>query len=100
MADYFFDSSALAKRYHVEIGTDEVDRLLKEPGSRFFISRLTLTEVQSVCAQKVRQGFITKDEFQLLYRRLLTDVVTHPFLVVRVESRHYQEAERLIEKHG
>ncbi len=93
MANYFLDSSALAKRYHVERGTDVVDRLLREPGSRCFISRLTLTEVQSVFARKVREGFITEDEFELLRRRLLTDVATHPVLLVRVEGQHYREAE-------
>ncbi len=56
MADYFFDSSALGKYYHVEVGTAEVDRLLKEPGARPFISRLNLVEVQSVFAGKVRKG--------------------------------------------
>jgi predicted nucleic acid-binding protein len=45
-------------------------------------------------------GDIGKDEFQLLRRRLLMDVAVRVFLVVRVEDRHYQEAERLIEKHG
>jgi predicted nucleic acid-binding protein len=100
VADYFLDSSVLAKCYHVEVGTNEVNRLLKEPSSRCFISRLTLTEVQSAFAQKVRMGDIGKDEFQLLRRRLLMDVAVRVFLVVRVEDRHYQEAERLIEKHG
>jgi len=100
MADYFLDSSALGKYYHVEVGTAEVDRLLKEPGSRYFISRLTVIEVQSVFASKVRRGIITEADFQLLRRRFLADVTRRQFLVVRMTGWHYQEAERLIRKHG
>jgi predicted nucleic acid-binding protein len=100
MADYFFDSSALGKHYHVEVGTAEVDRLLKEPGARPFISRLSLVELQSVFAGKVRTGVITEADFQLLRRRFLTDVTRRRLHVVRMTGFHYQEAERLIRKHG
>ena len=100
MVDYFLDSSAVGKHYHVELGTPEVDRLLKEPGARHFISRLTVIEVQSVFAGKVRMGIITEADFQLLRRRFLTDVTRRQFHVVRVTGFHYQEAERLIKKHA
>jgi hypothetical protein len=40
MPQYFFDSSALAKAYHVETGTARVTALLAETGSEFFISSL------------------------------------------------------------
>lgn len=100
MADYFFDSSAVGKHYHVEVGTAEVERLLQEPTVRPFISRLTLIEVQSVFAGKVRTGVITEADFQLLRRRFLTDVTRRLFNAVRMTGLHYQEAERLIRKHG
>ena len=48
MTQYCFDSSALGKHYHAEIGTALVDAALQEPGARHFISRLTVVEVQSV----------------------------------------------------
>ncbi len=43
---YFLDSSAVVKHYHPEPGSDEVNRFLTEPNSRFFISRLGIVEVQ------------------------------------------------------
>lgn len=100
MADYFLDSSALGKNYHTELGTAEVEQLLKEPGARHFISRLTVIEVQSVFARKVRTGIITEADFQLLRRRFLTDATRRQFRVVRMTGLHYQEAEQLIKKHG
>src|SRR5467141_847704 len=43
MPGYFFDSSALAKHYHVEVGTAEVDRILQLPDTRHFIARIADT---------------------------------------------------------
>jgi PIN domain-containing protein len=100
MANYFLDTSALGKNYHIEIGTAEIERLLKEPNARHFISRLTLIEIQSVFAGKVRMGVITESDFQLLRRRFLTDVTKGQLQVIRMTGFHYQEAERLLKKHA
>lgn len=100
MSDYFFDSSALAKNYHAELGTPEVERILKELGSRYFISRLAVIEIQSVFGGKVRMGAIGEPEFRLVRRRFLADVTRRQFLVVRMTGVHYQDAERLIRKHS
>jgi predicted nucleic acid-binding protein len=100
MAGFFFDTSALGKNYHSEVGSAVVDQLLKERGARHFISRLALIEIQSVFAGKVRTGTIGTADFQLLRRRFLTDVTHRQFLVVRMTGHHYDEAERLIRKYG
>jgi predicted nucleic acid-binding protein len=44
MAVYFFDSSALVKHYHPEVGTAGVNRLFSEQHSRHFIARLAVVE--------------------------------------------------------
>ena len=51
---YFFDTSALVKHYHTELGSPKVDQILGDPTSDFSIARLTLVEVTSVFAKKVR----------------------------------------------
>jgi len=38
LAAYFFDSSALAKLYHPEVGTPEVDKIFQTPGIQVRIS--------------------------------------------------------------
>lgn len=48
MPRYFFDSGALAKAYHLEMGTPTVIAILNEAGSEFFISSLSVIEMQSV----------------------------------------------------
>ena len=57
MPVYFFDTSALAKAYRQEAGTEKVMALLSESGSRFLISSLTVVEFQSVFAQKCGAEF-------------------------------------------
>ena len=52
MANRFFDTSALGKRYHPEIGTALVNILIQEPGFEPVLSRLTLVEIQSVLPVK------------------------------------------------
>jgi hypothetical protein len=56
MADFFWDTSALVKHYHPELGTSKVDELLQTAASRHAISRLGVTETFSVFAGKVRAG--------------------------------------------
>jgi hypothetical protein len=100
MPDYSFDTSALGKNYHNEVGTPKVEQLLREPGARHFISRLSVIEIQSVFAGKVRTGVISESDFRTLRRRFLTDVARRRLDVVRMSGFHYQEAERLIRKHA
>lgn len=100
MANNFFDTSALGKHYHPEVGTPKVDQLLQDSASRHFISRLSVLEVQSVFAGKVRTGVISAADFQVLRRRFLTDLTKRLFDLVRMTGQHYQEAERLIQQYA
>ena len=49
MADYFFDTSALVKRYKVEIGTLEVDLIVESAlrDGALWITMLTWVELTS-----------------------------------------------------
>lgn len=100
MRIYLFDASALAKHYHPEIGTAEVDRLLKEQASRYYISRLSAVEIQSVFAGKARNRIITVDELRKLQKRFAADLSSRRFRVLKVFPQHYREAERLIRKYA
>jgi predicted nucleic acid-binding protein len=94
--DNFFDTSALGKHYHQEVGTPKVDQLLADPGSRHFISRLAVVEIHSVFAKKVRTGVLSLADFQLLCRRFRADVKQRTFNVVRIAAIHFEAGERLI----
>lgn len=100
MAVYFFDTSALSKHYQPEPGTAVVDGLLAEPDSRHLISRLSMVELHSALAKRVRAGQLTAAEFWMLTRRFRADVRTKRLRVVRVQVSHFVSAEQLIRRHG
>jgi hypothetical protein len=100
MPNFFWDTSALVKHYHPELGSSQVDNLLQTPGSRHAISRLAVTETFSVFAGKVRAGLVTLAEFQQLCRRFLADARGTLFSVARLLVAHHKEAERLLRQYG
>ncbi len=100
MANYFLDTSALAKHYRIEKGTPEVERILNEPGSTHYISRLATVEIQSVFALKVRTQEITAQDLQQLQGHIAADFALRRFPVVRMLQSHFNEAERLIRKYA
>ena len=97
----FIDTSALAKHYHAEVGSAEIDRLWNDPAHGLFVSRLSALEIVSVFAGKVRAGAISVADFETLRRRFAADLTkTKRLLGTRLLVAHYQEAERLLRQHG
>jgi hypothetical protein len=100
MAGSFLDTSALAKHYHVEPGSVEVDRLWADPGNPLFISRVGVVEAVSVFAGKVRTGELSSSAFTVLRKRFLNDVGNRRPRLVRLLVKHFKDAERLIRLYG
>ena len=73
MSSYFFDTSALAKLYHPEIGTPKVVEIVETVGVQIRISRLTVVELRSVFAIKVRTQVVTREDVSLLLRQFQED---------------------------
>jgi hypothetical protein len=97
---YFFDSSALAKRYHPETGSVEVERLFAEPAREIWISRLSFVETQAAFAMKVRSGFLTVEEAEMQRERLMADIASGEIEVRSMTASHFVGAEQLIRRHG
>ena len=100
MPRYFLDSSALAKVYHVETGTTKMLAILAGPASEFFISSLTVIEIQSVFSQKVREGKIGEADYQVVKRRFAADIQSKKLAVKNLLRPHMQMAEKLLERHA
>jgi predicted nucleic acid-binding protein len=100
VAGYFLDSSALAKVYHAEVGSAVVEELVLSPAATILISRLSVVEVQSAFAGKVRAGVISADDAAGLRRRCLEDISNGVLRVVALTSDHFDHAGELIERHG
>jgi predicted nucleic acid-binding protein len=50
---YFFDTSALVKRYHIEAGSEKVNELFDNPEGIFVITSIAVTEFVSALARKL-----------------------------------------------
>jgi predicted nucleic acid-binding protein len=98
MASYV--TSALAKHYHVEPGTPQVEQILPEPGSLHYVSRLATVEIQSVFCLKVRTQEITAHDLQQVQKHIAVDFAARRFPVVRMLQGHFDEAERLLRQHA
>lgn len=101
MPNYFVDTSALAKLYHKEAGSEYMDRILKEPGSRSLISRLSIVEMESVLPIKVRTGEIDQQDVETARRCLRADLSQRRLLVgPPIRTHHYQTARTLLVRYG
>jgi predicted nucleic acid-binding protein len=100
MPSYFLDSCALAKAYHVETGTPKMLALLADAASQFFISSLTVIEMQSVFSQKVRDGKIDETDYRLVKKRFAADIDRKRLFVKNLLRPQQQMAEKLLEKHA
>ncbi len=63
MPFYYFDSTALVKRYNPERGTRTVNQLLSKRGKIAIVGTTTLAEFYAVLANQARQGELTRDDW-------------------------------------
>ncbi|HLY60536.1 MAG TPA: type II toxin-antitoxin system VapC family toxin [Terriglobia bacterium] len=69
----FLDSSALAKRYVKESGSDRVDSILYSASS-LGVSVICLSEVISALSRRRREGRLTREQYQKSKQALLEDI--------------------------
>lgn len=101
MSGYFLDTSVLAKLYHQEDGSQYVERLVTVRASSAVISRLSLVEIESVLAIKVRTGELDAAGRELGRRRLRADVAQGRIRVgPPIDEWHYRKARDLLHSFG
>jgi uncharacterized protein len=96
---YFADTSALAKRYLNETGSAWVVRWMAiEAGNVIVISELTVVEVFSVLARRVREGSLTPTAAQILRDNFLLHVEKE-YLVIGLDSPLLLDARNLVSQY-
>lgn len=100
MAAYFFDSSAPVKLYHSEAGTPAVDQIVNAAGSRIGISRLTVAEITSAFAIKVRTQSISREDAEVCLRQFRSDVANAKLQVFSIGEPEFATAELLMERYA
>ena len=77
-----------------------MDGIANAEGVRICISRLTLVEIPSVFAIKVRTQFISREDAESALRRFREDILTGKFAVFSIREPEFALAELLIEKYA
>lgn len=69
MPYYYFDSSALVKRYSMERGTRIVNKLMVKRGKVAILPTWTVTDFYATLATRAQEGQITRDDcYSVLYK--------------------------------
>lgn len=99
MPAYFFDTSALVKRYHVEEGSEKIDQIFNDPEGIFAIASITIAEFTSVFARKLNEGVISEDDLRICLSEFSKDMISS-FGIVDLGRNHTNKSVPLIIKHN
>jgi len=97
---YFFDTSALLKRYHSELGTEIVDAAFEEKDATRIISDLSVIEFYSALTKKVRTREIPEASFRGAVNLLAQDFQNRVIEITSVSDDDKRSAVILLEKYG
>ena len=64
MQYFYFDTSALAKRYSPEKGSDAINKLIETKDNIIIIGNIAITELYAALSKKLRTKEITLQDFQ------------------------------------
>lgn len=95
---FYVDTSALVKRYHIESGSDQVDRLFADPGAMFVTANLAVTELTSALGRKCQEGLLTREGLEQILAVVARDVLTD-FWLIDLDRAHISRSQHLILHH-
>ncbi len=98
--NYSFDTSALTKVYHHELGSRRAIEIFNEKGAIIRISNLAIVEVQSAFAMKVRTGIINQQWADWNMNRVFDDLAINRLSVNELNQSHMDCARSLVAKYG
>lgn len=99
MGGIYVDTSALVKYYYPEEGSEAVEsRLLG--ASRVFLSQLSLVEMASALAKKLRARELRLGERARIWTAFLADLKAPQVELVPIRSGHLDHAVELLNEYG
>lgn len=93
---YFFDTSALAKLFCPEAGTEVVQRIVLSPKRHIFVSILATVEFASTVGIKVRTQAIDPIAAQALLRQMQVSLALGDFVVQKMLTADFELAKQLL----
>jgi predicted nucleic acid-binding protein len=99
MPSYYFDTSALAKRYVVEAGSSWVQAVVaQQSGQMIYTSVLTQPEMVSALQRRVREGTLEADQAQQLAQQVL-EHMTQSYALATITPPVITQACALLHRH-
>ena len=93
----YFDTSALAKAYTSERGSQDVDEFLAR-GTTIFLSDLNRVELRCMLARRLRSGELSAVQEQAIWSQFLLDVANEFFEPVALPASAWAVATQLIDR--
>jgi predicted nucleic acid-binding protein len=97
---YFFDSSALVKLYHPEVGTPAIHQIVNSVDSLVRVSRLTVAEITSAFAIKVRTQAISRDDADVFLHQFREDVASRKLEIFSIGESIFATTEAQVERYA
>ena len=91
----FSRTSALVKRYHGEIGSNNVDRIFDQKDETIVLSNITITEMVSAFKRKENAGEIDSETMEMTISKFFADVLAE-FVVLELTNEHIKESISLV----
>jgi predicted nucleic acid-binding protein len=99
MAIFYFDTSAIVKRYHKEVGSEVLDEIFEFNGHMFTISFWCILEFIVVFSTHIRKGKLSRETFNTVVSCFLKDVLDR-FTITSVNDKLVTSAIPLAVKHA
>ena len=98
MPAYYFDTSALVKRYHLEQGSDRMDQLFADPTAVQLTANITLAELTSALDRKRQDGTLTQETLNYVLAAVSRDL-HEDFWLIELDRAHVLRSQELILRH-
>lgn len=96
---FYFDTSALAKRYSPETGSKKVDAIISDKSNIVVIGNIAITELYSAISKKYRIGEISRQDFLSAIYRFEDDISKNIYRFLEVDNEIISAAKILILKY-
>lgn len=91
------DSSALAKRYIREKGTEQVHSILQDT-TQLALCIIVIPEIGSALNRRVREDYLAKEKYQQIKKQFSNDI--HEAIILQLSSQVIQRSLQLLEQHS
>lgn len=84
---FYFDTSALAKRYSPETGSEKVDSIITNETNVIVIGNIAITEIYSALSKKYRLGEISQEDFLSAIYKFEEDISKNVYQFLEVDNQ-------------